>query len=79
MLKKALCGTMAIGIAALLSLPELAIALPQQSKQTSIQQNQLELVKKRRAKKKKSRRSRRPAHHTQFQPQPVHQMLQHLA
>ncbi len=74
MLKKVLCGTMAIGLAALLSLPELAVAFPQKSTRTSIQQNQLELVKGKR--KKKSRRGRRVRRHTQFQQQPLHQVQQ---
>jgi len=61
MLKKVLCGTMALGLAAVLGLPELAVAAPQKSKQTSIQQNQLELVHKTRKKKsKKSAKKKAP-------------------
>lgn len=78
MLKKVLCGTMAIGLAALLSLPELAVAFPQKSTRTSIQQNQLELVKVKRKKKskKKIRRGRPVRRLAQFQQQPLHQVQQ---
>lgn len=60
MLKKVLCGTMAIGLAALLSLPTLAMAVPQQSGHTSMQQHQLEPVKKSSKKKKKGQPSQKP-------------------
>jgi hypothetical protein len=60
MLKKVLCGTMAIGLAALLSLPALAVAVPQQSGHTSIQQPQLELVKKSCKKKNQGQHSQKP-------------------
>lgn len=76
MLKKVLCGTMALGLATLLSLPELAMALPQKSDHASIQQNQLELVKKRRKKRKKSRRGRRARRHMHTQQQPLSRVPQ---
>jgi len=78
MLKKVLCGTMAIGLAALLGLPELAVASPHKAKQTSIEQNQLELAHARR-RSKKSRRGRRIRPRAEFQQQPVHQVPQYLA
>jgi hypothetical protein len=53
MLQKVLGGTMAIGLAALLSLPALAVARPQQADHTSMQQHQLEPAAKKSSKKKK--------------------------
>ena len=70
MLKKVLCGTMAIGLAALLSLPALAVASPQKSGHTSIQQHQLEPAKKSSKKKKKGQSSQKPKSTT-----PSHQSL----
>jgi hypothetical protein len=60
MLKKVLCGTLAFGLAAFLSLPVRAVALPQESGPTSMQQHQLELVKKSSKKKKKGHHSQKP-------------------
>jgi hypothetical protein len=60
MLKKVLGGTMAMGLAAFLSLPALAVALPQTSGHTSIQPQQLALVKKSSKKKKKGHQSQKP-------------------
>jgi hypothetical protein len=57
MLKHVLGGTMVIGLAALLSLPALAVAGPQQSGHTSMQQHQLEPAAKKSSKKKKKGQS----------------------
>lgn len=76
MVKRVVCGTMAIGLAALLSLPELAIAFPPKSDHASIQQNQLELVKKRR--KKKSRRGQKMRRPMQTQQQSLFQVQQYV-
>lgn len=79
MLKKVLCGTLALGFAAVLSLPGLAVAFPQKSSPTSIEQHQLELAAKKGRKAKKGKKSKRAPRHAQFQPQPLHQVQQHLA
>ena len=76
MWKKVLCGTMAVGLAAILSLPELALASSQQSRPTIVKHSQLELVKKKRSKKGKRMR-RRMQRHTQFQ-QPQVQQQYHV-
>jgi hypothetical protein len=78
MLKKVLCGTMAVGLATILSLPELAGAWPQKSSPTSVQHNQLELAAKKKS-KKKSKNTKKAPRQTRFEPQPLHQVQQHLA
>ena len=76
MLKKVLYGTMAMGLAAIIGLPELSLASAQQSRPTLVKHAQVELVAKHRKRGKRMRKRMR--RHTQFQQPQVQQQQYHV-